>query len=274
MFLLAQFSFLGTGMVFMETKTSRWSMVTKGAIVLLWTVFAGIFIGTLSERDQDTDLLIAYTSLLCVILFANGLLAIYATMNQGSVFVYEGSDAKPTDYTTRYIVSKYAFLLLSLLAAFSFSCVYTNNVVVMHRHEVHHNMSRPEVTTDELNDDYELSRITDEWRYLVQVLVQFGLLTTGALIAQNTGTTKDINVAIIVTAWFLVILSECLYEAEDHELNAKGELKSSFYNMNVFMASSYIVFTLVLILTTASIKRSTGSMYSSMGNSMTKNLYV
>ena len=47
------------------------------------------FIGTLSERDQDTDLLIAYTSLLYVILFANGLLAIYATMNQGSVFVYE-----------------------------------------------------------------------------------------------------------------------------------------------------------------------------------------
>lgn len=250
LFILSQFSFLGTGMVMAKEHTPGYKMAAQmltGLVLLLYVVALALWIVVLYDDEVNEETVVAFSAMITVVTAINSVLTI------AQMFTDEGGltssplqeDIKPKNEEESPAgkvfdpvwISRKGIAFLAVGSFLVTASMYLGNVYTMHDLEYSHNQTIADTK------EYQLVEFTDEWRNLTQIVVLATLMLFGVLASSKpAGNDRNNYILLVALAWLFVLGSEAAFYSED------DESKNSYYDMNVLMGWSYVTFAAVIFV--------------------------
>ena len=252
LFILAQFSFLGTGMVMAKEHTPGYKMAAQmltGLVLLLYVVALALWVVVLYDDEVNKETVVAFSAMITIVTAINSVLTIAQMFtNDGGVTssplqeefdeIKKNEQDSPVGKVFDPVwISRKGIAFLAVGSFLVTASMYLGNVYTMHDLELTHNV------TIEDTGNYQLVEFTDEWRNLTQIVVLATLMLFGVLASSKpAGNDRNNYILLVALAWLFVLGSEAAFYSED------DESKNSYYDMNVLMGWAYVTFAAVIFV--------------------------
>lgn len=261
MFLFAQFSFLGTGMVMArehkDESQAKLATVLSIAIAVVWITLFGIWLGILYGGSIEKGLVVTFSVLVAVATLFNATLAYLHGLYHGGMMSSPLKESSPSDDVQKYALTQKGLPTLAAGAFVAMTALYINNTVLVNQFDISIlNTTSNSSAAEYVENDWKIVEMTDEWRNLGQVIAQFALLCFGLVaggVRQDENKTYDkqrnMFILIVAVAWIGVVIGESLFESEDDSSH------NDYYTMDITMGSLYLVFSAIILIVIGRLQR-------------------